>query len=30
LFAISSNRKNRDLDVEFSKYQEQLQRLLAG
>jgi len=29
LFAISSNRKNRDLDVEFSKYQEQLQRLLA-
>ncbi|PKO25900.1 MAG: cytochrome C biogenesis protein [Betaproteobacteria bacterium HGW-Betaproteobacteria-8] len=29
LFAISSNRKNRDLDIEFARYQEQLQRLLA-
>jgi cytochrome c biogenesis protein len=29
LFAISSNRKNRDLDLEFMKYQQQLQRLLA-
>ncbi|CAG0999588.1 Cytochrome c biogenesis protein CcsB [Methylophilaceae bacterium] len=30
LFAMSSNRKNRDLDIEFSRYQEQLQRLLAA
>ncbi len=29
LFAISSNRKNRDLDIEFARYQEQLQRLLT-
>ncbi len=29
LFAMSSNRKNRDLDLEFARYQEQLQRLLA-
>ncbi len=29
LFAMSSNRKNRDLDMEFARYQEQLQRLLA-
>lgn len=29
LFAISSNRKNRDLDIEFARYQEQLQRLLS-
>lgn len=29
LFAMSSNRKNRDLDVEFARYQEQLNRLLS-
>lgn len=29
LFAISSNRKNRDFDIEFARYQEQLQRLLT-
>jgi cytochrome c biogenesis protein len=29
LFAMSSNRKNRDLDIEFERYQEQLQRLLS-
>jgi cytochrome c biogenesis protein len=29
LFAMSSNRKNRDLDMEFAGYREQLQRLLA-
>ena len=29
LFAMSSNRKNRDLDMEFARYQEQLQRLLT-
>lgn len=28
LFAMSSNRKSRDLDLEFARYQEQLQRLL--
>jgi cytochrome c biogenesis protein len=28
LFAMSANRKNRDLDQEFARYQEQLQRLL--
>jgi cytochrome c biogenesis protein len=30
LFTISSNRKNRDLDEEFARYQEQLQRLLSS
>lgn len=29
LFSMSSNRKNRDLDIEFAKYQQQLQRLLT-
>ncbi len=29
LFAMASNRKNRDLDMEFARYQEQLQRLLS-
>jgi len=29
LFAMASNRKNRDLDMEFARYQEQLQRLLV-
>ena len=28
LFAMSANRKNRDLDIEFNRYREQLQRLL--
>ena len=28
LFAMSANRKNRDLDIEFTRYREQLQRLL--
>lgn len=28
LFAMSANRKNRDLDMEFTRYREQLQRLL--
>jgi cytochrome c biogenesis protein len=30
LFAMSSNRKNRDLDIEFERYREQLQRLLKS
>lgn len=29
LFAMSSNRRNRDLDIEFARYREQLQRLLT-
>lgn len=28
LFAMSANRKNRDLDIEFQRYKEQLERLL--
>ena len=28
LFAMSANRKNRDLDIEFNRYREQLQNLL--
>ena len=28
LFAMSANRKNRDLDIEFNRYREQLERLL--
>lgn len=30
LFAMSANRKNRDLDIEFASYREQLQRLLQS
>lgn len=30
LFAMSANRKNRDLDIEFARYQEQLQRLMQA
>jgi cytochrome c biogenesis protein len=30
LFAMSANRKNRDLDEEFARYRGQLQRLLQG
>lgn len=30
LFAMSANRKNRDLDIEFNRYREQLQRLLQS
>lgn len=30
LFAMSANRKNRDLDIEFARYHEQLQRLLQS
>jgi cytochrome c biogenesis protein len=30
LFAMSANRKNRDLDIEFNRYREQLQRLLQA
>ena len=30
LFAMSANRKNRDLDLEFARYRDQLQRLLQA
>ncbi len=30
LFAMSANRKNRDLDIEFTRYRDQLQRLLQS
>jgi cytochrome c biogenesis protein len=30
LFAMSANRKNRDLDMEFARYRERLQRLLQN
>ena len=30
LFAMSANRKSRDLDLEFARYQDQLQRLLQA
>jgi cytochrome c biogenesis protein len=30
LFAMSANRKNRDLELEFTRYQEQLQRLMQA
>lgn len=30
LFAMSANRKNRDLELEFARYQEQLQRLMQA
>jgi len=30
LFAMSANRKNRDLDIEFTRHREQLQRLLQS
>ncbi len=30
LFAMSANRKNRDLDIEFERYREQLQSLMQG
>lgn len=30
LFAMAANRKNRDLDIEFARYREQLQSLMQG
>ena len=30
LFAMSANRKSRDLDLEFARYRDQLQRLLQA
>ena len=30
LFAMSANRKNRDMDLEFARYRDQLQQLLQA